>query len=196
MSRKTIARRGAGIVLAAGIAGAAFGAAPAPADAARQPVCIQAPKVTKFLSVENPFGPDHSFAKLTWSPELCPNGSGWRVFSDPVLTETGAGSVLGYGLNLEAPARSGTGVTYRGQLRACLPIGAGYARPRLHRHALQHAGQRRVQHQHRLAAPGELPLPGPAPDGPRPAGHVRLDEHADLRAGGPGAARARAAPEG
>ena len=35
--------------------------------------------------------------------------------------------MLGYGLNLEAPARSGTGVTYRGQLRACLPIGAGYA---------------------------------------------------------------------
>ena len=196
MSRTTIARRGAGIVLAAGIAGAAFGAAPAPADAARQPVCVQAPKVTKFLSVENPFGPDHSFAKLTWSPELCPNGSGWRVFSDPVLTETGAGSVLGYGLNLEAPARSGSGVTYRGQLRACLPLAAGYA-------GLAYTGtlcntladgefsisidsQRRVSYR----------FPGLRRTSPRPAGDVRLDEHADLRAGGPGAARARAAPEG
>ena len=127
MSRTILARTGAGIILAAGFAGAAVAAAPATADAARQPVCIQAPKVTKYLSNRNPLGPDHSWARLTWSPELCPNGSGWRVFSDPVLTETGAGSAAGYGINLEAPSRTGSGVTYRGQLRACIPFGAGYA---------------------------------------------------------------------
>ena len=122
----------AGCAVALGVAtlvapGAAHGAERHSARAAQQGACIQAPKVTKYLSKERPFAVDHSFAKLTWSPEFCPNGSGWRVFGEPVLTELGAGSALGIGMGLEAPTRHSIGVTYNGQVRDCLPIGAGYA---------------------------------------------------------------------
>jgi hypothetical protein len=126
MSRISIARRGAGAILAAGCAATALAAAPASADAAPSQVCIPAPKQTKYLSTLNPIGLDHSWAKLTWSPEVCPNGAGWRFFGDPVLTETGAGSAAGVGINLEAPSRTGSSVSYRGQVRGCLPVGAGY----------------------------------------------------------------------
>jgi hypothetical protein len=71
---------------------------------------------------------DHSYVEFTWQPDFTPDGAGaWRVVNDPVLAETGAGSSLGIGLNLEAPTRSTNSIVYRGKLRECLPIGAGYA---------------------------------------------------------------------
>jgi hypothetical protein len=113
--------------LAAAAATTVVGAAAAPsADA--QGGCIQAPKVTKYLSKISKGALDHSFAKLTWSPEFCPNGkNSWRVSGEPVLSEVGAGSAFGVGMNFDAPTRHSIGVTYNGQVRDCLPIGAGYA---------------------------------------------------------------------
>jgi hypothetical protein len=113
---------------AAALAVAVVGGATAAPSAEAQGPCIQGPKVTKYLSNRVSFGVDHSFARLTWSPEFCPNGkNAWRVIGEPVLKEVGAGSALGTGMDLDAPTRHSIGVTYNGRVRACLPVSAGYA---------------------------------------------------------------------
>lgn len=115
------------IALATAFPAAAQGADGATARAA-QGKCLQGPKVTKYLSRIAEPGLDHTMAKLTWSPEFCPNGKrSWRVFGEPVLTEVGAGGALGIGMNFDAPTRHSIGVTYDGQVRNCVPLGASYS---------------------------------------------------------------------
>jgi hypothetical protein len=113
--------------------------------------CINAPKVTKFLSKKGvaPSPPgslphfgfglpidawlnlateDHTFAQLDWSPRFCRNGKGWTVDGEPKLNEVGAGGAAGIGLNLTTPTPHSIGVTYfGGKVRGCPPLSAGYA---------------------------------------------------------------------
>ena len=85
------------------------------------PPCVEAPKVTKYLS-----DAWFSYVKLTWAPEFCHNGAGWRTSGDPVLSQMGSGRVMGVGVNLEAASRSANQVDYKGQTEYCLPFGGGY----------------------------------------------------------------------
>jgi hypothetical protein len=125
-------------VIAAGLAAAAMAAAPgsataadgraAPtATAAQAPQCIDGAFVRQYLSKKVRFAPDISYLRFEWSARFCRNGNGWLwQKDDPGMTQLGGGSVTGVGLNLGKGRPTPNGVTYRGEVRDCIPLGAGY----------------------------------------------------------------------
>ena len=88
--------------------------------------CVTASYVTKYISTRPRFRVDHSYARFTWQPRFCRQGSIWQVNGEPSIQGLGAGELLGVGLNLQAPEVGNNWIEYRGQVRSCLPLGAGY----------------------------------------------------------------------
>jgi hypothetical protein len=80
-----------------------------------------------YLSHSGRFGFDQSYVEFSWQPDFTPDGAGgWRAVNDPEMDETTAGSAAGVGLSLQAAQRAPNSILYRGKLRQCVPLGAGY----------------------------------------------------------------------
>jgi len=99
---------------------------PQPAPAPAAPPCATGTFQRRYLSSKRPLRKDLSWVRMTWQPRLCLEDGRYTTDSDPVLTQMGPASLVGVGLDLDAPRRLAGGVEYDGRLRQCLPISAGY----------------------------------------------------------------------
>jgi hypothetical protein len=90
------------------------------------PTCVNGAYQKKYLGFRRRIGVDHSIMRLTWQPELCRGTGGlYRAKENPTLETIGPGH-LGVGLDLRAAERTPSGVRYRGDIRECTGVSAGY----------------------------------------------------------------------
>jgi hypothetical protein len=100
-----------------------------PKASGKPPECIADARFDQYLSSVNggrQLSSEHSYVRVTWQPTFCQRGGRWITGDAPVLQALGAGSVLGVGVNFQAPRPSDSSVTYVGDVRHCIPLGAGY----------------------------------------------------------------------
>jgi hypothetical protein len=125
-----VSRRIAPAVLAIIALGAtAAGPAQARSDSIRAystAACVLAKHQTMYLGYYNRQRGNHSILRLSWQPDLCKDQAGRYDVEEPTLEVIGSGTVDGVGLSLRAPEHTRRGVTYRGDVRECIPLGAGY----------------------------------------------------------------------
>lgn len=90
------------------------------------PACITGSYLTRYISVRVAGRPDHSFTRVTWQPRFCRQGNDWQPSGEPKMESLSAGSLGGVGIDLQSPRLSANYIEYRGRVRQCTTIGAGY----------------------------------------------------------------------
>lgn len=141
MQLKTSQKLGTGLValtlmttsltgLGASKAGAVEVAKLPPPDSSRTPgapTCVTGSYLTKYISVRLVGRPDHSFTRFTWQSRFCRQGNDWQPSGEPPKMESlSAGSLGGVGIDLQSPRYGPNYIEYRGRVRQCTPLGAGY----------------------------------------------------------------------
>ncbi len=89
----------------------------------KAPQCVTGHYFEQYISS---IAEGDSYVRVTWQPTLCQEG-GTRKGDTPMLQEVGAGRILGIGVDFKAPHRTGSSVTYVGEVRQCISFGVGYS---------------------------------------------------------------------